>query len=395
MEDQFYVEKLDQHFPTRLDILLYAHDGRGLGHASRTIGIGMALKRLYPHLRILFVTGANISQSLIGNANLDWIKLPSYASHIVDGVSTGIDGPANFSKFVLAEHRKAMLSQIVSSFKPRCVLVDHSPLGKREELLEAISISKDFHTKWILGLRAVIGTQKSFWSEELRNTFQKHYHSILWYGDTKVVGTEHLERVNNHFECDAIETGYVSRLYESKKLTNTSHKKLTGTISIPWLSKDTRNFINTLKETLERRDSEEKWEIFIDKKELEAVSELFANISNSTIEPVGEKYTKAILNSKIAIIYGGYNSLMDVYAAQTPTIVVERYMKDQEQELHIQQLLNFTPHFITRIDEQVNDSTTLNQTIDKQLGIDKQSLEINIQGSTSSASFLNTLLEKK
>ncbi len=394
MDDQFYVEKLDQHFPTRLDILLYAHDGRGLGHASRTIGIGMALKRLYPHLRILFVTGANISQSLIGNASLDWVKLPSYASQIIDGVSTGIDGPANFSKFVLAEHRKTMLSQIVSSFKPRCVLVDHSPLGKRKELFEAINVSKNFDTKWILGLRAVIGTQKDFWSEEVRNTFQKHYHSIFWYGDKKVVGAEHLDRINNHFECDAIETGYVSRLYESKKLINTSHKKLTGTVSIPWLSKDTHNFIKALKETLEHRDRDERWKIFIDKKELEAVSELFASINNCSIEPVGEKYTKAILNSKIAIIYGGYNSLMDVYAAQTPTIVIERYMQDQEQELHIQRLLSFTPNFMARIDEQKSDSTTLNQTINKQLEINKQSLEINIQGSTNSASFLNTLLEK-
>lgn len=394
MDDQFYVKELDQHFPTRLDILLYAHDGRGLGHASRTIGIGMALKRLYPHLRILFVTGANISQSLMGNSTLDWVKLPSYASQIVDGISTGIDGPANFSKYVLAEHRKTMLAQIVSSFKPRCVLVDHSPLGKRKELLDAITVSKSFDTKWVLGLRAVIGTQEDFWSKELRDTYRQHYHSLLWYGDKKVIGSEHIERINNHFECHAIETGYVSRLYESKKLASNPHQDLTGTISIPWLSKDTHNFIKTLKETLELRNSNERWKVFIDKKELVSAQELFANISNCSIEPVGEKYTEAIFSSKIAIIYGGYNSLMDIYAAQTPTIVVERYMQDQEQELHIQQLLNFTPHFIARIDEQTNDSSRLNKIIDKQLRINKQRLEINIQGSTNSASFLNTLIEK-
>ena len=38
MEDQYYSKKLDQFFPTRVDILLYAHDGRGLGHVHAGLG---------------------------------------------------------------------------------------------------------------------------------------------------------------------------------------------------------------------------------------------------------------------------------------------------------------------------------------------------------------------
>jgi predicted glycosyltransferase len=55
----------------RLDVLIYAHDGRGLGHASRSIGVGMALRRLYPDLKVLFVSGCSLSQELIGAAPLD------------------------------------------------------------------------------------------------------------------------------------------------------------------------------------------------------------------------------------------------------------------------------------------------------------------------------------
>ena len=51
----------------RLDVLIYAHDGRGLGHASRSIGVGMALRRLYPELKVLFVSGCSLSQELIGS----------------------------------------------------------------------------------------------------------------------------------------------------------------------------------------------------------------------------------------------------------------------------------------------------------------------------------------
>ena len=62
----------------RLDVLIYAHDGRGLGHAGRSIGIGMALRRLAPQLKVLFVSGCSLAQELIGRAPLDWLKLPSY-----------------------------------------------------------------------------------------------------------------------------------------------------------------------------------------------------------------------------------------------------------------------------------------------------------------------------
>ncbi len=351
MEDHYYSKKLDQHFPTRLDVLLYAHDGRGLGHASRTIAIGMALKRLHPGLRILFVTGAKISQSLIGNSNLDWIKLPSYASQIVDGVSTGIDGPANFYKSVLGLHRSAMLKQIVTSFKPKCVLVDHSPLGKRKELLEALEASKDFDTRWILGLRAVIGTQKSFWSDELRDVFNSYYSDIFWYGDSGVLGKDQLKKIESHFSHQPQETGYVSRMHESRQLMPLSAKDITATISIPWMSHDSFHFLQNLKDAFKKFEGEKTWNLFIHQEELERAKNLFLTIPGCKVEPIGEKYLESILSSKMAIIYGGYNSLMDCFAAQIPAIVVKRKLKDQEQDIHMEHLLQQASDSIAMVEE--------------------------------------------
>lgn len=392
MEDFLYSKELDQHLPTRLDLLLYAHDGRGLGHASRAIGIGMAVRRLYPNLRVLFVSGANISQSLIGKANLDWIKLPSYASRISNGVSTGIDGPANFNKFVLEQHRRDMLAQIISSFRPKCVLVDHSPLGKRKELLAALELSKAYDTHWILGLRAVIGTQKDFWSEEIRDTFQEYYRSIFWYGDKKVVGPEHIERITSHFGHLPTETGYVSRLYETKYLLSESQEKYTGIVSLPWLSEASYGFIHALKEALVRRDKNERWKIFVANDELQCLQEIFTSLSNCKIEPVGERYAKAILNAKMAIVYGGYNSLMDIIAAQLPAIIIRREMKDQEQNLHIRQLLNYNPGSMIMVEESHSDVEIISQAITDQLKLKKRDDNINIGGSAFTAGLLHKLL---
>jgi len=389
VEDLYYSRKLDQHFPTRLDILLYAHDGRGLGHASRSIAIGMAIRRLYPQLRVLFVSGAAISQSLIGNSGLDWIKLPSYASRITDGVSSGTDGPANFYKSVLGQHRKTLLAHIITSFRPKCVLVDHSPLGKRKELLDALEVSKQYDTKWILGMRAVIGTQKDFWSDELRDTFLTYYHSILWYGDSTATGPEPVNRIISHFGRKPIETGYVSRLYETKLLSGSSEKSYAGTISIPWLSSKSRSFLNNLHSALQKRNKDEIWRIFIHSNEIHTTQTLFSDLPNCIIEPVGERYSDAILNSTIAIIYGGYNSLMDTFAADIPAIVIMRELKDREQELHLEQLLQHAPDKMTVIAESSAEIDAINLAITHQLKVKSCKSTIDIRGSANSADYLS------
>ena len=110
-----------------LDILIYAHDGRGLGHASRSIGIGMALRRLFPNLKVLFVSGCRQSQELIGAAPLDWLKLPSYETIVENGKSRGIIGKSMFSDNQIGEFRAKELEHLVALYRPRLVLVDHTP----------------------------------------------------------------------------------------------------------------------------------------------------------------------------------------------------------------------------------------------------------------------------
>ena len=67
----------------RLDLLIYAHDGRGLGHASRGVAVGAAVRRLFPELKVLLLSGCRQTGALIGPIPLDWIKLPAYEKVIV------------------------------------------------------------------------------------------------------------------------------------------------------------------------------------------------------------------------------------------------------------------------------------------------------------------------
>jgi predicted glycosyltransferase len=55
---------------SRLDVLIYSHDGRGLGHVSRGVTLGMTFRRLFPQLKVLFVSGSKQTSTLIGSCPL-------------------------------------------------------------------------------------------------------------------------------------------------------------------------------------------------------------------------------------------------------------------------------------------------------------------------------------
>lgn len=330
----------------RLDVLIYAHDGRGLGHASRSIGIGMALRRLAPELKVLFVSGCSLTQELIGKAPLDWLKLPSYATRIEQGKSIGIVGKSLFGDKQLAEFRATELAHLVSLYRPRVVLVDHLPQGKHKELIPALSISRGSDIRWILGVRGVVGAVPQAGSALAAQLFAEHYHGLLWYGDSRVLGTSHCAQLERQYQLVPVECGYVVRLAEfalGNEVAPPAGPPLAGTISIPWLGENTLGFLRVLASALKKIPASfGLWQLFIDTTSSLAVgreiTRMFEPLDNCRIDPPGSTYVAALRHSKTAVIYGGYNSLMDVIHTGIPALVVLREMQDAEQQIHLRQL---------------------------------------------------------
>ena len=252
----------------RLDILLYAHDGRGLGHAGRSIGVGMALRRLFPELRVLFVSGCRLSQELIGAAPLDWLKLPSYATQVVGGRSQGVLGKSQFSDAELGLLRAKELEYLLTLYRPRLVLVDHTPQGKHKELVPAILATNSRDTRWVLGVRGVVGDVVQASSTIAGKLFADHYSALLWYGDSSVLGSSHCRLLRETYNIDPVECGYVLRLAEFamwNKDLQTTKTAPAGTISIPWLGEESGGFIECLANALKKIPSSfGNWHLFID-----------------------------------------------------------------------------------------------------------------------------------
>ncbi|TKB26102.1 hypothetical protein FCL47_10175 [Desulfopila sp. IMCC35006] len=330
----------------RLDVLIYAHDGRGLGHASRSIGVGMALRRLYPELKVLFVSGCSLSQELIGKAPLDWLKLPSYATRVVAGKSIGVAGKSLFTDTQLGWLRSKEMAHLISLYRPRLVLVDHTPQGKHRELIPALLADKGSDALWVLGVRGVVGAVAQARSEFAGNLFKDHYHALLWYGDSAVLGNSHCEQLQHQYNTEPVECGYVVRLAEYAHWNGRLFEQegvIAGTVSIPWLGEKTIDFLLILARVLAKiPQSYGDWRIFVDMDNnsdvCQKIRKLFSETGNCQLEPPGERYVSALLHSRIAVIYGGYNSLMDVIHANIPALVVLREMQDEEQQIHLQKL---------------------------------------------------------
>lgn len=389
----------------RLDILIYAHDGRGLGHASRSTAIGMALRRMFPDKKVLFVSGCKMTASLIGNAPLDWIKLPSYETRVVDGKSKGIAGNSNFSLKELGRYRAETIRQLVTDYRPRVVLVDHQPQGKQKELLPSIEATQGTDTHWVLGVRGVVGGVPQVYSELARTVFDSRFKDLFWYGDAHVLGSEPKDALAAHFNVPPEETGYVSRLGElihwlpgavdpKSPLANRSG----GTVSIPWIGEDTLAAISKIAEALRRiGDRFGFWRLFIGAKtpsEAGLITEAFKDMPFCRLEPPSDLYAEALVNSRFALIYGGYNSIIDVLQIGTPAVVLMRGMHDNEQQEHLRRLNEAARAGLSIFSEAALTADILKDAIEHQLFVSSQRKEINLKGAENTACRIVELIEK-
>ena len=388
----------------RLDVLIYAHDGRGLGHASRSIAVGMALRRLYPELKILFVSGCNLSQDLIGRAPLDWLKLPSYETRVDQGKSIGIPGKSLFTDEQLGWLRSKGLTQMISLYRPRLVLVDHTPQGKHRELVPALSTPSGSDALWVLGVRGVVGAVKQARSELAGKLFKEHYRAVLWYGDSSVLGASHCEQLQQQYSAVPVECGYVLRLSEyifwNSHLLEQHKEPLAGVVSIPWLGETSMDFLTILASVLQKIPlSFGRWLVFVEMETSSGVgpklTKIFANTRNCRLQSPGGMYVSALLHSKTAVIYGGYNSLMDIIYAGIPSLVVLREMQDEEQQIHLRKLQDAIGDAIAIVSESQVSAAELERLLLGNLqknGLPAVSLHTN--GAANAAEYIHSLLSR-
>ncbi len=389
---------------SRLDLLIYAHDGRGLGHASRSIAIGMAVRRLYPDLKVLFITGSRMVSQLVGSVPLDWLKLPAYQTKVVGGVSTGRKGFSNIADTELGEYRRTIIQHLIGVMRPRCILADHTPQGKHKELVPSLETTRDTDSVWVLGVRGWVGSVPQVWSGTAKSLFSEFYRHLLWYGDSRLLGEDQAKALKSHFAVQPLETGYVCRISELdqwQSLQHSTEDNIAGVVSIPWLGEDTEHVIKQLYHALNIIGPQYGiWRLFIgspdDFSNQEWIQSFFAKLQFCKVTPAGEQYQHALLKAKTAVIYGGYNSLTDVFYANIPTVVLMRGMQDEEQQAHLTRLSFLNRDRLIAYQAKDIKGEDLAQVLLQQIRSSKlPKPEINLDGAAMAAKYLFEIITNR
>ncbi|TES92033.1 MAG: hypothetical protein E3J94_03000, partial [Desulfobacteraceae bacterium] len=88
-----------------------------------------------------------------------------------------------------------------------------------------------------------------------------------------------------------------------------------------------------------------------------------------TVQDLSPRYLYALANSKIAVIYGGYNSIIDILSVNIPAVVLLRKIDDMEQEEHVKKISDVTNTSLLSISEHDVDSRRLQKALQKQLQV--------------------------
>lgn len=174
-------------------ILLYSHDGTGLGHLRIVLGLATDLAARRPDASLLLLTGSMQVSSFELPFNLDYVKLPAMPKRqlYADLPAPGAE-PTPHKQAVYI--RNAVARATIAAFQPHLIVVDHAPAGLFRELADSITTRQSnqatVHPRFALLMRDItFGREqtRTIWQrEEAYDLLEQVYDRILVYGDRDV-----------------------------------------------------------------------------------------------------------------------------------------------------------------------------------------------------------------
>src|SRR5947208_896331 len=136
--------------------LMYAQDGKGMGHITRTTTIAKHLLAAHPNSVAYITTESPVIGEFTLPERCDYLKLPRRMSPTTM-VETEAEHEAAIDHFRI-HVRSRILREAALSLVPDLVLVDHEPLGRKGEFREGLYALKEKSpsTKFVFGLRDIM-----------------------------------------------------------------------------------------------------------------------------------------------------------------------------------------------------------------------------------------------
>jgi predicted glycosyltransferase len=390
-----------------LRALIYSHDTFGLGHLRRCLKISQALKITYPDLAILIVTGSPQVHRYSLPAGVDYVKLPAVRKTADEQYEPRHMG-TTFERVL--NMRSHILLDTVKEFRPHILLVDHSPLGMKGELLPALEWIKmnSTETEVILGLRDIIDDPArvvELWRRQgVYEALSEYYDHILIYGSKSVFDPVLLYEFPSDIANKAFFCGYISETASGHANGNgvkSGRARKFVLVTIGGGDGAGEAVIGTFLNMLAKhRDSieydsllitgpfvsEEQWRSF----------RLKARGLPTTIRKFVNQTRPYLLKSDLVISTGGYNTTTEILTFAKRALVIPRIMYRNEQLLRAERLRDMGLLTLMHPDDATPDS--LHGAIENQISCEHEPLaaargdgRIQLDGAARLASYFGGL----
>ncbi len=330
---------------SRPRILLYSHDGYGLGHFRRCLSIGAALEARLPEAAVLCVTGSPRAHAFPLPRNFDYVKLPSVTKD-----TNGHYAPESLALRIdeIRRLRERILFETAMNFAPDVVLVDHAPAGLEGEMCRTLRELRARRpgVKLLLGLRDIVDDPVAVRTEwerlDIPSLLEATYDRILIYGMKAVYDLPEAYGFSPAARRKSVFAGYLYRngalipaVEIRRRLGLSSEKLVVATVGG---GGDGHKILQKLLQGIERSRPRVPFHLLV------VTGPLMSDRKRSRIEALAarsplpvrvERFIPDLLDhiraADLVVTMGGYNSVCEILALRRPAIVVPRVFPRKEQ----------------------------------------------------------------
>lgn len=325
-------------------VLTYSHDGVGLGHLRRNMGLVGALLDEVPDAAVLMVTGSLAAGSFALAPQVDQLKLPSLTKVANDHF---VSQRLGMDRHSITSLRAGVIEAAVGTFQPDLLLVDFYPLGVNRELepaLRRIRVQRP-STAVVLGWRDILDEPEQVWRDWGETTqlqgIEELFDEVLIYGCRHFYDSVAEYRLSAAIASKITFTGYlIDERIETRAAAPSVHNP--KIICALGGGKDGAPVGWAFLEAMARlATSGWRGELVTgplmpedDKTELSgAAARIGVRCFNFAEDLPGR-----LAEADVVVAMGGYNTICEVLGAATPAVIVPRANPRREQLLRATRL---------------------------------------------------------
>lgn len=318
-----------------LTVAMYSHDSVGLGHTRRNRAIAFALADALPQpVQGILIAGHRHATAFDLPAGWDWLVLPGFAPTSEGYGARHLD----MCPEDLADMRARTIRATLEAIGPDLFIVDRHPFGVRGELLPALEMLRDTSCRTVLGLREVLDTPavaaREWQAVGGGGRIAELYDATWIYGDPHVHDPVATGEIPAELALTAVHTGYLAPHQDNADVVPASLPEKPCLLTTVGGGSDGgrlalaaaraavpaghRHLIVTGPQMPE-----------VDVEKLERI----ADPATTTIVRFLPGLNDLIGHTAGVICMGGYNSVAEVLATDTPALVVPRAARREEQRI--------------------------------------------------------------